>query len=551
MFEFDVLVIGSGFGGSVSAMRLAQKGYRVAVLEAGKRYRSFDFPRTNWNIRKYLWIPLLRCFGFQKITFLKGLMLLHGKGVGGGSLVYAATLMKPPSDMFRLPEWPDQVDWETELDPHYQVAEQMLGVARNPHLNETDLAIRCLGEKMGVGKSFHPTNVGIYFGDPDLAASPQKPAMVKDPYFSGDGPDRSACISCGGCMVGCRHEAKNTLDYNYLYFAEKWGTRIFSETEATRIVPVRHGDHEPVFQVETRRPTTWFDKTGPTFVAKKVILAAGVLGTVDLLLRNREVYRCLPDVSSCLGKNVRTNGESLLGATSFDRSRDFSRGVAIGAAIHPDAATKIEGVRYPSGSNFMRLLAVPLTPDGSLLTRPLRMLWQLVKRWRQWLRLLGIWDWARSTVILLVMQSVDQKIHFGLGRSFWTGFRRGLKGEASEHPVPGYLPVAQTAAQHMADIIGGEPQNVISEVVFHMPASAHILGGCCLASEATKGVVDNRHEVFAYPGLYVCDGSVIPVNLAINPSLTITALAERFCSLWPVSQRISEEELAKRKIVFS
>lgn len=550
VFEYDVVIVGSGFGGSVAAMRLTQKGYRVAVLESGKRYRSDDFPKTNWNLKKYLWYPALRCFGFQKITFLKGLMLLHGRGVGGGSLVYAGTLMQPPANAFDQRGWPEDIKWEQELKPHFATAKKMLGVARNPHLFATDQAIEALGQKMGISGSFHPTEVGVCFGESSRQGIRQKPQMIADPYFSGSGPDRGACVSCGGCMVGCRYRAKNTLDYNYLYFAEKWGARVFSETEASRLVPVKtdQGTH---YEIHTRSTTAWFKKRGPVFRAKRVILAAGVLGTVDLLLKNRDVYKTLPQVSSKLGETVRTNGESLLGATSFDASRDFSQGVAIGAAIHPDATTKIEGVRYPSGSGFMRLLAVPLTPDGNQWSRPLKMLLQFIRRWKSWCRLLLLRDWAKSTVILLVMQSIDQKMRLHLGRSFWTGFALGLNGQSSEKPVPAYLPVAQQAAQELAGILDGEPQNVISEVVFNMPATAHILGGCCLAPDRTQGVVNGEHEVFGHPGLYVCDGSVIPANLAINPSLTITALAERFCEFWPQHPEISENELANRKIIFS
>lgn len=550
MFEYDVVIVGSGFGGSVAAMRLTQKGYRVAVLESGKRYRSDDFPKTNWNLKKYLWYPALRCFGFQKITFLKGLMLLHGRGVGGGSLVYAGTLMQPPANAFEQGGWPTQIHWEKELEPHFDTAKKMLGVARNPYFFATDQAIEALGQKMGISESFHPTDVGVYFGESPDQGRPQKPQMTADPYFSGSGPERGACCSCGGCMVGCRYRAKNTLDYNYLYFAEKWGAHIFAETQATRLVPVKtdQGTH---YEIHTRSTTAWFKKRGPVFRAKRVILAAGVLGTVDLLLKNRDVYKTLPQVSSKLGETVRTNGESLLGATSFDPLRDFSQGVAIGAAIHPDATTKIEGVRYPSGSSFMRLLAVPLTPNGNKWNRPLKMLLQFIRRWKKWCRLLLLKDWAKSTVILLVMQSIDQKMRLHLGRSFWTGFALGLNGQSSEKPVPAYLPVAQEAAQKLAGILDGEPQNVISEVVFNMPATAHILGGCCLAQDSTDGVVNCEHEVFGHPGLYVCDGSVIPANLAINPSLTITALAERFCDFWPRHPDFSETELAKRKIIFS
>ena len=536
--QFDVIIVGSGFGGSVSAMRLAQKGYRVAVLEAGKRYRSKDFPKTNWNARKYFWIPLLRCFGFQKITLLKGVMVLHGSGVGGGSLVYANTLMQPLADVFDDPSWPRAVRWRESLAPHYDEARKMLGVTTNPLIDEGEEALREIGKRMGCEKTFHATDVGVYFGKPGIRA--------KDPFFSGAGPDRTGCNFCGGCMVGCRFEAKNTLDYNYLYFAEKWGTEVFPETQVSRIVPPATPGGS--YTVETKKTTAWLNKKGPSFSAPRVILAAGVLGTVELLLKNRNRFKTLPKVSKQLGEIVRTNGESLLGATSFEAHRNLSRGIAIGAAIHPDSQTKIESVRYPSGSGAMRLLAVPLTGDGTWLTRPLKMLAGLVLRFPGLVRLWTVPDWARRSLILLVMQSVDSKMRLGLGRSFQSFFRLGLVGGSTDRPIPSYLPVAQTAVEHLAEIIHGEPQNVAPEVLLRTPATAHILGGCCIGEDPDKGVIDSKHEVFGYPGLFVCDGSVIPANLAVNPSLTISALAERFISLWPVREDANKGILEGRKI---
>jgi cholesterol oxidase len=532
--SYDFVVIGSGFGGSVSAMRLAQKGYRVAVLEAGKRYRAADFAKSNWNAPKYFWAPRLRCFGIQNITLLKGVMVLHGAGVGGGSLVYANTLMQPRDEVFDDPAWSRAVDWRAELAPHYDVARRMLGVTPNPALLAGEEALRNVARRMGSEDSFHATDVGVYFGKAGVT--------VKDPYFDGDGPERTGCILCGGCMVGCRFGAKNTLDQNYLYFAEKWGAKVIPETEATRIVPGEGG-----YTVETRSTTALFRSRGPTLRAKRVVLAAGVLGTVKLLLRNREVHRTLQALSPRLGDFVRTNGESLLGATSFEAHRELSRGIAIGAAFHPNSITKIESVRYPSGSGAMRLLGVPLTPDGNALTRPLKLLGRMLLRLPSMLRLLSVRDWARSTVILLVMQSVDQYLKLGLGRSL---FGRVLRGAPTDKPVPSYLPVAQEAASILAEEIHGEPQNIVSEVLLRTPATAHILGGCCIGSSAENGVIDERHEVFGHPGLYVCDGSVVPGNLAVNPSLTITAMAERFASLFERSPTLSDTDYASRQIRF-
>ncbi|MFZ5892657.1 MAG: GMC oxidoreductase [Myxococcota bacterium] len=536
--EFDFVIVGSGFGGSVSAMRLAQKGYRVAVLEAGKRFRPGDFPKSNWNVAKYLWAPKLRCFGIQNITLLKGVMVLHGSGVGGGSLVYANTLMQPDEHVFADPAWAGNVDWRAELLPQYATARRMLGVTRNPNLFEGEEALRRVSARMGADTTFHPTEVGVFFGEPNR--------RVPDPYFDGAGPERVGCNFCGGCMVGCRFGAKNTLDQNYLYFAEKWGAQVFPETRVTRIRQVPNG-----YEVETRSSTAWLRRAGRTFRARRVIVAAGVLGTVELLLRNRDIYRTLPNISARLGDFVRTNGESLLGATSFEAHRELSRGIAIGAAFHPNSLTKIEAVRYPSGSGVMRLLGVPLTPDGSALGRPLKMLARIVRRFPRIVRLWRVADWARSTVILLVMQSVDEHLRLRLGRSLLRRALFGLEGTPTERPVPSYLPVAQEAAELLAEELQGEPQNVISEVLLRTPATAHILGGCCIGSSAETGVIDAHHQVFGYEGLYVCDGSVVPGNLAVNPSLTICALAERFAAKFEVSPNISREELARREIRFT
>jgi cholesterol oxidase len=534
---FDFVVIGSGFGGSVASMRLAQKGYRVALVEAGKRWQAHEFPKNNWNAFKYFWAPKLRCFGIQDITLLKGVMVLHGRGVGGGSLVYANTLMRPGDDAFADPTWGGTVDWSRELAPHYEMARCMLGVTTNPALLEGEEALRRVSERMGAGATFHPTEVGVFFGRPGVTAP--------DPYFAGEGPPRTGCTLCGGCMVGCRFGAKNTLDRNYLYFAERWGVRVIPETKARRIVPIAGG-----YEVSTQSTTSWLPRSGPRLRAARVVVAAGVLGTVDLLFRNRDVYKTLPRISPRLGDFVRTNGESLLGATSFEAHRELSRGIAIGAAFHPNSKTKIEGVRYSSGSSAMRLLGVPLTPDGTALGRPLKMLWRMIRRLPQTLRLWLVRDWARSTIILLVMQTVDQHLRLRLGRSFLRRTLFGLEGAPTEKPVPSYLPIAQEAAEILAEEIKGEAQNGFSEVVLRTPATAHILGGCGIASSPDNGVIDEHHEVFGHPGLYVCDGSVIPGNLGVNPSLTITAMAERFASFFEPAAGETAEALAARQIRF-
>ena len=537
---FDVLVIGSGFGGSVSAMRLSQKGYRVAVLERGKRWRPSDFPKTNMQISKYLWAPLLRCFGPQSITLLPGVMVLHGMGVGGGSLIYANTLMKPIAPVFKDPCWPTGVeDWDQELSPFYDEAKRMLGVTSNVGIFDAERALKAVGESLGCGATYKPTEVGVFFGEPDQ--------IVPDPYFNGQGPKRTGCNFCGGCMVGCRFNAKNTLDKNYLYFAEKWGARVFAETEADRI-EFKNGRYE----IETRVTTSLFSqKKGPSFRAKKVIFSAGVLGTVRFLLKNKFEYGTLPDLSPRLGEAVRTNGESLLGSTSFDPKKVLSKGIAIGAVIHPDTHTKIEAVKYPEGSNLLRFLGVPLTPNGNWFTRPIKMVFEIFKQLPRVVKLFLIKDWARSSVILLVMQSIESQMKLSWGCDLRTFFFKGMTGMNEGSTVPSFMPIAQEACLHLSKEIQGYPQNVISEVLMQTPATAHILGGCVMGVDAEQGVINLEHEVHGYPGLYVSDGSVIPCNLGVNPSLTISAMTERFTSFFPVHPALSLEEYKRRKVVFN
>lgn len=532
MQEFDFVIIGSGFGGSVAAMRLAQKGYSVAVIEKGKRYRPQDFAATNWNLRRFLWAPIIKCFGIQQITLLKGIMLLHGAGVGGGSLVYANTLMTPPDSIYKSPLWPAGTDWLNELKPFFQTAQKMLGVVTNKIESEAENLMQKLAADLGVQNSFHLTEVAVYFGAPGKSGT--------DPYFAGAGPERSGCTGCGACMVGCREGAKNTLDKNYLYFAEKWGTQIFPELKVSKIIPVEGG-----YSVTAASVRDLFFKKEVRFRAKKVIVASGVLGSVELLFQNRDVFRTLPAISPKLGEYVRTNGESLCGVTSLDSRQDLSRGIAIGSAIHPDAVTKIEPVRYNSGSSLMRLLAVPMTANGNRLLRPLKLLQTLILRFPRIIRLIFVKNWARQSVILLVMQTVDIHMKLKLGRSFLSFGRKALVGDSQSGTFPSYLNVAQVATRKVAGMINGEPQNAASEVLLGIPATAHILGGCNMGSTPEHAVIDSRHEVFGYPGLFVCDGSVIPANLGVNPSLTITALSERFSAGFPVK----DETLFRNRLI--
>ena len=527
--EFDFLIIGSGFGGSVSAMRLAQKGYSVAVIEKGKRYKPEDFAKTNWEIKKFLWAPFFKCFGIQQITLIKGLMLLHGAGVGGGSLVYANTLMKPHDPVFRSAVWPSHIDWLKELNPYFETAKKMLGVGTNKIISEAEVVMQKLANEMKVSETYHLTEVGVYFGN----------EKQKDPYFSGAGPLRKPCTGCGACMVGCRDGGKNTLDKNYLYFAEQWQAKVFSEQQVRQIIPTAEG-----FEVLAYNVNSIFNKTQTRFKAKKVIVASGVLGSIELLFKNKEVYKTLPHISDCLGQNVKTNGESLCGVTSISTDKDLSKGIAIGSAIHPDEHTKIEPVRYNSGSSVMRFLAVPMTNNGNLLTRPLKFILQAHKIFK----IASVKDWAKQSIILLVMQTIDFQMKLKLGRSVFSLGRKALVGSAQKGQWPSYLEVAQQATKIVAKIIKGEPQNAASEVLLGTPSTAHILGGCNIGKSADEAVIDSNHEVFGYKGLYVCDGSVIPANLGVNPSLTITALAERFADQFEVK---NQSLFSQRQITFT
>jgi cholesterol oxidase len=513
--EYDVLVIGSGFGGSVSALRLTEKGYSVGVLEAGKRFGSKDFPESNWQVRKFLWFPRLGMRGIQRMTLLKDVLVISGAGVGGGSLVYANTLYEPHDAFYTDPLWSQMTDWRAELAPWYRMARRMLGAEEYPGDTPADEVIRHLGAHFGVEDTFTRTPVGVYFG----AAGQEVP----DPYFGGAGPARAGCIGCGGCMVGCRHNAKNTLDKNYLHLAEQAGATVHPEHEVVDIEPLAGGG----FRVTTQRPGAWIRRHRRTFVAKDVILSAGALGTTRLLLRLAAEGR-FPGLSERVGHRVLTNSEAILGATSMSDDIDYSEGVAITSSIHPSEDTHIEPVRYPKGSNLMALLATILVDGGGRIPRWLRFLGQVVRRPRTFVRSLSVRNWAERSVILLVMQSKDNSIRVKL---------RGKKRLASEQghgePNPTYLPVANEAARVAADHMGGIPGSAVNEVLLDTPTTAHILGGANVGPNPETAVIDGYHRVYGVPGLHVADGAAVGANLGVNPSLTITAMSERAMALWP------------------
>ena len=516
-FDHDVLVVGSGFGGSVSALRLSEKGYRVGVLEAGRRFSPGDLPATSWRLRRYLWMPRLGLRGIQRITLLDDAMILSGCGVGGGSLVYANTLYEPLAPFYADPQWAHITDWRAELAPWYAQARRMLGVNEVAVDTPADAVMRTVAARLGVPDSFHRTPVGVFFGTPG--------ERVADPYFGGAGPERAGCIHCGECMTGCRHGAKNSLDVNYLYLAERRGARVLAETQAVGIRPLPGGG----YAVDTERPGAWIRRRRRTITGEQVVLSAAVLGTLRLLLDARAERR-LPHLSERLGHVVRTNSEAILGAATPKVTTDFSRGVAITSSIHPDAVTHIEPVRYGRGSNAMGLLATILVGPGRL-PRPLRFAIAAATHPRTFLQSLSVRRWSERTVILLVMQSLDNSLRIML-----RGNRRGPHLRSTQghgEPNPTYLPIGHRAARLAAEAIGGVPGGSLNESILDIPITAHILGGCCIGDGPGTGVIDAYQRVFGHPGLHICDGSAVSANLGVNPSLTITAMTERAMSLWP------------------
>jgi cholesterol oxidase len=523
--DFDVLVIGSGFGGSVTALRLTEKGYRVGVLEAGARFEDDDFAPTSWDLKKYLFRPEVGCYGIQRIDALKDSMILSGAGVGGGSLVYANTLYEPLSAFYDDPQWRDITDWRSELKPFYDQAKRMLGVVENPLRTPADDVMEKVATDMGVADTFHPTPVGVFFGGPGQAPG----ETVADPYFGGAGPDRRTCIGCGGCMSGCRHNAKNTLVKNYLYLAEQGGAKVLPLTTVTRVVPRDGGG----YAVHVRYTKAKVSRRAVTRVltADQVVFSASALGTQRLLHRMRDQGH-LPRVSRRLGYLSRTNSESILGAIAPDRRVDYSQGIAITSSFHPDEQTHIEPCRYGVGSNAMSLLQTVLTDgDGPL---PRWRVW-LQELWKERAGVLDLYDvrhWSERTVIALVMQTIDNSITVYSKRSRLTGRRHLSSRQGHGAPNPTWIPVANQAVRKMAEVVGGKPGGSIGEP-FNRPLTAHFIGGCTIGTDPDTGVVDPYQRMFGHDGLHVVDGSAISADLGVNPSLTITAQAERAMAYWP------------------
>ncbi len=513
---YDYVIIGSGFGGSVSAMRLVQKGYTVLIIEKGKRFTDKDFAKSNWQFWKYLWIPKLRAHGILQISLTKGAMILHGVGVGGGSLGYANVLEVPTDETFETPAWNHPMPWKKTLAPYYESARKMLNPARNPKLWAGDLVLKQMAEDMNMAHTFRATDVGVFFGE-------EAGVLVADPFFSGEGPARAGCIQCGGCMVGCRYNAKNTLPKNYLFFAEKQGVEVISEMEVVDVLPAASAESR--YSI-TYQSSTKFLKSKHTVQAHNVIFSAGVMGTMKLLLNLRETS--LPKISAKLGTMIRTNSEGLLGSIARKSDVDYSQGIAISSIFNMNETTRVEPVRYPDGSSLMRFVSAPLIDlDASVPARILKTIGWVITRPIDFLKTMILPGWAHNATILLVMQHVDNRMRFRLGRSLLTLFSRSLVAEDE----PGYKINATVDGSHelvrdFAKRTNGIAMGSLGENLLNLPTTAHVLGGAPMGKNADEGVVDENFEIHNYPGLYIIDGSIMPANPGVNPSLTITALAE-------------------------
>jgi cholesterol oxidase len=521
-FDFDWIVIGSGFGGSVSALRLVEKGYRVAVLECGRRFRDGDLPRNAWQLRRMFWAPKLGLKGIWRLTPFKDIFILSGSAVGGGSLAYAATLYRAPTAYFQHPQWRDLADWEARLAPHYDTAERMLGVNEVPFESEGDRLLKEIGEHLGCADTFQKTRVGIYFGTPK--------ATVADPYFGGEGPARTGCHRCGSCMMGCPHGAKNTLVRNYLFFAEKLGAKVVPERMVTDVRPLGAADGSEGYAVTHEKSGAWWAKDRQTLTARGVIFAAGALGT-NRLLASCKHGGGLPNVSVQLGELVRTNSEAMLAVTMPGNDKTW-RSVSITGSIFPDAHTHIEMATFGKDADAMSLMFGLMTGKGSRLTRPFLAVGEVIRHPLNFARRFWPFGWSRRTVLVGLMQTLDNAIRFRARRGTLGGVRLATEQDA-QNPIPTFFPIANDMAAWLAKRTGGVAQSFLTESVLNTPTTAHILGGAVIGKDAEHGVVNLRQEVFGYRNLLVCDGAAVPANPGVNPSLTITAMAEAAMSEIP------------------
>lgn len=515
--DFDVVIIGSGFGGSVAALRLTEKGYKVAVLEAGRRFADKDFPKTSWRLSKFLYLPRLGLRGIQRIHVLPDVLVLAGAGVGGGSLVYANTLYKPPASYFADKQWNQITDWDSELSPWYDQASRMLGVASNPYFSPSDEAMKEVADQMGVGHTFKLAPLGVYFGDGNGVKS-------KDPFFGGVGPDRDGCLQCGGCMTGCRHNAKNTLPKNYLGLAEKAGAKVFPEHTVIKTEQLIDGS----WHLTARKSSAWFGGKRK-FTSAQVVVAAGTFNTQKLMHKMKS-EGVLPKISDSLGKLSRTNSEALTGTIMPKGGTDYSKGSAITSSFFPDEHTHVEPVRYGKGSNFMGLLQTVMTDGTDIKKRRKQWFKQIITKPSLLMKIMDVRQWSERTVVALIMQNVDSSLTVKSKRGL-LGWRLTSQND-SDQPNATYIPAANEVARRIAENKGGIAGGHIGDLV-NAPFTAHFVGGCVIGATANDGVIDPYHRVWNYPTMHIVDGASVTANLGVNPSLTITAQAERAFSMWP------------------
>lgn len=527
--DYDYIVIGSGFGGSAASLRLTEKGYKVLTIEQGRRFNPPDFPKTNWNLPKYLWIPSLRFFGFQKLSFYSTASILSGTGVGGGSLVYANTLYVPPDDFFKNTSWASFGDWKKRLKPFYEKASFMLGRKRYNKLNREDLVLKEVATDMNAHDTFESVFVGV-----NIDGGQEE----KDPYFNGMGPLRKGCTECGGCMVGCRENAKNTLDRNYLWFAEKMGLEILPETKVEKI-----SFRDNLYYIETRKITSFLKSKKEVFISRGIVVAGGTLGTLDLLLKQKYKYKTLPLLSDTLGNELRTNAETLCAVSGAKEK--LNNGLAITSVFHPDSRSHVEIVKYPDNSNAMKWF-FGLSAEGSetAMGRSWKLLMKTLSHPKSFFKTIFNFKWSSNMVIFLVMQTVDNAMKMKWKKTIFGGKMK--IDNSGQKKVPAYIPVGQEVMERYARKINGISQNILLEVIFNRPTTAHILGGCPMSSSAENGVVDENLKVHGYPEFYITGGSVIQGNIGVNPALTITAIAEYAMSKIPQKNGAAVQELSKQ-----
>ncbi|MFT6855200.1 MAG: cholesterol oxidase [Cyclobacteriaceae bacterium] len=509
--DYDYIIIGSGFGGSVSALRLSKKGYKVLVIEKGKWFKAKDFPKTNWNFRKWLWMPGLRFFGIMKLTIFRHIAILSGTGVGGGSLVYANTLPIPKSTFFKTGSWSKLHNWEIELAPYYQEALRMLGAAKTPQLFDGDIGLKKVAQKLGMEDKFDATNVAVYFGEENVTKD--------DPYFDGMGPERTGCNFCGACMTGCRNNSKNTLDKNYLYLAQKYGAEILAENEVYDVRPIDMENGANGYEVAIKTSTKLFTKR-KTITSKGVIFSGGVLGTIKLLLNLKT--GSLPNISDKLGQDIRSNNETLVSVSSLEKDKNYSKGVAIGSILDTDEHSHLEICRYAEGSNAWKLMHLPYVTGSNVFSRLAMVIVSLVKSPIKYFKIYFMNSWAKKTVVLLFMQTLDSTLRF----------KKNIFGlmtstiSTGKKPTP-FIPESVKLIKEYSKAVNGVSTSFALETLAGIPSTAHILGGAVMGENASEGVIDKNNNVFGYENLYIIDGSMISANPGVNPSLSITAIAER------------------------